>query len=361
MAKSKIMIIEKLYMNNQKIGYFVFDYSSLNFKTIESLSGYDVWGKDGKELPGYKNIPWHDIHEGYLSERCAVVLGRGKNNIHTIIYFIMGYGVYIDVDSDFLQKIKKNGIRCINIKDANYVCSRYSVFPEIDLNTIKYKKFNNVSISESMLTDDLISKIKDKQHREKLLNEKYMAKLVEIEDKKSIPKTLTDRKNKEFAYRFVTDANIYLSDKIGDRLLDKKTLAKANYYIAPSMLLEDIRNFRQYPCTECTNILNNNTLSETEQLKEIRNTIESVDDIGRSNDFCQFCDSMLRIVAAAHFSSPQNGGVTLFNSSENFYINSESVNRLELRYFYVIMHEYLHLITKKDKLSGIVTTPPKPK
>ena len=73
-----------------------------------------------------------------------------------------------------------------------------------------------------MLTDDLISKIKDKQHREKLLNEKYMAKLVEIEDKKSIPKTLTDRKNKEFAYRFVTDANIYISDKIGDRLLDKK-------------------------------------------------------------------------------------------------------------------------------------------
>lgn len=99
--------------------------------------------------------------------------------------------------------------------------------------------------------------------------------------------------------------------------------------------------------------MNNNTLSETEQLKEIRNIIESVDDIGRSNDFCQFCDSMLRIVAAAHFSSPQNGGVTLFNSSENFYINSESVNRLELRYFYVIMHEYLHLITKKDKLSGI--------
>ena len=89
-----------------------------------------------------------------------------------------------------------------------------------------------------MLTDDLISKIKDKQHREKLLNEKYMAKLVEIEDKKSIPKTLTDRKNKEFAYRFVTDANIYLSDKIGNRffhifyytIFSIKKIEKSNHY-----------------------------------------------------------------------------------------------------------------------------------
>ena len=190
-----------------------------------------------------------------------------------------------------------------------------------------------------------------------------MAETSELENELLLKVSRDSKKNKEFSYRFVNNASLYLGDVLGDKLLNKRTLAEANYYIYPTNLFKDIENFQQSPCTEkvckelidkCKSILDNYLLSEEEQLNQVRNVINvSIDGVKNFNQFCQFCDSMMRILTSGYFDSSQKGGVTLLGNPNNIYINSNAVNRFELRYFYVIIHEYLHLITMKGNKSGI--------